>query len=76
MQNMDLRIKNYKQFVVEIESGATKKIFIFEFSFQLNFVFCLLLQVLNIVCHAKDSKVTHILQEKIVQFQLAHQIFF
>ena len=44
MQNVDLRNKSYKQFLVKNESGAVRKIFIFDFFFQLNF-FCLLLQV-------------------------------
>ena len=44
MQNVDLRIKSYKQFLVKKESGATRKKIIFDFFFQLNF-FCLLLQV-------------------------------
>ena len=37
MQNVDLRNKNYKQFLVKNESEAAKKKFIFDFFFHLNF---------------------------------------
>ena len=44
MQNVDLRNKSYKQFLVKNKSRAARKKIIFDFSFQLNF-FGLLLQV-------------------------------
>ena len=39
MQNVDLRNKSYKQFLVKNESEAARKKIIFDFFFQLNF-FC------------------------------------
>ena len=39
MQHVDLRIENYKQFVVKNESGAAKKIFISEFLFSIEYFF-------------------------------------
>ena len=44
MQNVDLRNKSYKQFLVKNKNGEARKKIIFDFFFQLNF-FCLLLQV-------------------------------
>ena len=38
MQNVNLRNKSYKQFLVKNESGAAKKKIIFDFFFQLKFV--------------------------------------
>ena len=37
MQNVDLRNKSYKQFLVKNESGAAKKEYIFDFFSQLKF---------------------------------------
>ena len=37
MQNVDLRHKSYKQFLVKNKSGAARKKIIFDFFFQLNF---------------------------------------
>ena len=37
MQNVDLRNKSNKQFLVKNESGATRKKIIFDFFFQLKF---------------------------------------
>ena len=34
MQNVDLRNKSYKQFLVKNESGAARKKFIFDFFFN------------------------------------------
>ena len=44
MQNVDLRNKSYKQFLVKNKSGAARKKFIFDF-FSIEFFFGLLLQV-------------------------------
>ena len=43
MQNVDMRNKSYKQFLVKTKSGVAKNIYIFDF-FSIKF-FCLLLQV-------------------------------
>ena len=48
MQNVDLRNKSYKQFLVKNESGAAKFL-IFDFFFQLNLFFVFLFKFLNIV---------------------------
>ena len=45
MQNVDLRNKNYKEFLVNNESGAARKKIIFHLFFQLKFFLGLLLQV-------------------------------
>ena len=37
MQNVDLRNKSYKQFLVKNESGVARKKIIFDFFFHLNF---------------------------------------
>ena len=37
MQNVDLRNKSYKQFLVKNENGAARKKFIFDFFFHLSF---------------------------------------
>ena len=37
MQNVDLRNKSYKQFLVKNKSGATRNENIFDFFIQLNF---------------------------------------
>ena len=37
MQNVDLRIKSYKEFLVKNESRAARKKIIFDFFFQMNF---------------------------------------
>ena len=44
MQNVDLRNKSYKQFLVKNESGAAR-IFLFLTFFSIEIFFCLLLQV-------------------------------
>ena len=49
MQNVDLSNQSYKQFLVKNESGVARKIFIFDFFFQLNF-FSIFFKFLNIVC--------------------------
>ena len=38
MQNVDLRNKSYKQFLVKNKNGVARKKIIFDFSFQLNFI--------------------------------------
>ena len=56
MQNVDLRNKSYKQFLVKNESGATrkkKKIYSF---FQLNFLIVFFFKFLNIVCPDEIQK--------------------
>ena len=37
MQNVDLRNKSYKQFLVKNESGVARIFIFFDFFFQLNF---------------------------------------
>ena len=50
MQNADLRNKSYKQFLVKNESKAIRKKIIFDFSFQLNFLYVFFFKFLNIIC--------------------------
>ena len=45
MQNVDLRNKSYKQFLVKNESGLARKKIYFLFNFSFEFFFCLLFQV-------------------------------
>ena len=71
MQNVDVRKKSYKQFLVKNESkAARKKLFLTFFSIE---SFCLLLQISKHSMSSPDSKVTHILQKIIVKFELGHQ---
>ena len=63
MQNVDLRNKSYKQFLVKNESGAPRKKFIFDFFFQLNFFFVFFFKFLNIVCPDQIQK-SHIFYKK------------
>ena len=50
MQNVDLRNKSYKQFLVINKSGAARKKFIFDFFFLLKFFLVFFFKFLNIVC--------------------------
>ena len=62
MQNVDLKNKSYKQFLVKNKSGAARKKFVFEFFFQLNF-FSVFFKFLNIVCLDQIQK-SHIFYKK------------
>ena len=42
MQNVDLRNKSYKQFLVKNESGATRKKIVFDLFFSIEIIFGLL----------------------------------
>ena len=42
MQNVDLRNKSYKQFLIKNENRAARKKIIFDFFFSIEFLFCLL----------------------------------
>ena len=55
MQNVDLRNKSYKQFLVKNKSGAAKKKKI-DFFFQLNFFLVFFFKFLYIVCHDQIQK--------------------
>ena len=63
MQNVDLRNKSYKQFLVKNENGAVRKKIVFDFFFHLNFFSVFFFKFLNIVC-PDQIQVTHILQKK------------
>ena len=65
MQNVDLRNKSYKQFLVKNKSGAARKKFIFDFLFHLNFFFVLFFKFLSIVCPDQIQK-SHIFYKKIL----------
>ena len=56
MQNVDLRNKSYKQFLVKIESGAARKKKKFYSFFQLNFFSIFFFKFLNIVCPDQIQK--------------------
>ena len=56
MQNVDLRNKSYKQFLVKNESGAVRKNFFFYSFFQLNFFSVFFFKFLNIVCPDQIQK--------------------
>ena len=62
MQNVDLRNKSYKQFLVKNKSGAARKKFIFDF-FSIEFFFVFFFKFLNIVCHDQIQK-SHIFYKK------------
>ena len=63
MQNVDLRNKSYKQFLVKNKSGVARKKIIFDFFFHLNFISVFFLKFLNIVCPDQIQK-SHILYKK------------
>ena len=56
MQNVDLRDKSYKQFLVKNESGAARKSFFFYSFFQLNFFSIFFFKFLNILCPDQIQK--------------------
>ena len=66
MQNVDLRNKNYKQFLVKNKSGAAKKIIIFYFFVQLKFYLVFFFKFLNIVCLDQVQK-SHIFYKEKLQ---------
>ena len=49
MQNVDLKNKSYKQFLVKNKSGAARKKIIFDLFFQLKFFWVFFFKSLNIV---------------------------
>ena len=59
MQNVDLRNKSYKQFLVKNKSGAAKFFIFFDFFFQLKFFLVFFFKFLNIVCldHIQKSHI-------------------
>ena len=63
MQNVDLRNKSYKQFLVKNKSGAARKNFFFDSFFQLNFFFVFFFKFLNIVFLDQIQK-SHMLNKK------------
>ena len=63
MQNVDLRNKSYKQFLVINESGAARKKIIFDFFFQLKIFLVFIFKFLNIVCLDQIQK-SHIFYKK------------
>ena len=65
MQNVDLRNKSYKQFLAKNESGAARKIFIFDFLFQLKYFFVSFLRFLNIVCPDRIQKSHSVYKKKL-----------
>ena len=66
VQNNDLRNKSYKQFLIENKSGAVRKKLIFDFFFQLKFVWIFFFKFLNIVCPNQIQK-SQILYKKKLQ---------
>ena len=66
MQNVDLRNKSYKQFLVKNKSGAARKKIIFDFLFQLKFFFVFFFKLLNIVCLDQIQK-SHIFYKEKLQ---------
>ena len=63
MQNVDLRNKSYKQFLVKNESGAARKKIIFDIFFQLNYFSVFFFKFLKIVCPDQIQK-SHIFYKK------------
>ena len=63
MQNVDLRNKSYKQFLVKNKNGVARKKIIFDFFFQLNFSSLFFFKFLNIVCPDQIQK-SHIFYKK------------
>ena len=55
MQNVDLRNKSYKQFLVKNESGAARKNFFFTL-FSIEFFSVFFFKFLNIVCPNQIQK--------------------
>ena len=63
VQNVDLKNKSCKQFLVKNKSGATRKNFFFDFFFQLNFFSVFFFKFLNIVCPDRIQK-SHMFNKK------------
>ena len=63
MQNVDLRNKSYKQFLVKNKSGAASKNFAFDFFFQLNCFSVFFFKFLEILCPNQIQK-SHIFYKK------------
>ena len=63
MQNVDLRNKSCKQFLVKNKSGVARKKIIFDFFFQLNFFSVFFFKFLNIVFPDQIQK-SHIFYKK------------
>ena len=63
MQNVDLRNKSYKQFLVKNKSGATREKNIFDSFFQLNCFSIFFFKFLNIACPDQIQK-SHIFYKK------------
>ena len=66
MQTADLRNKSYCEFLVKNESGATRKIIIFDFFFQLKYFLIFFFKFLNIVCLDQIQK-SHIFYKEKLQ---------
>ena len=65
MQNVDLRNKSYKYFLVKNKNGAARKI-IFDLFFQLKFFLVFFFKFLNIVCLDQIQK-SHIFYKEKLQ---------
>ena len=63
MQNVGLRYKSYKQFLVKNKSGVARKKFTFDFFFQLKFFLVFSFKFLNIVCLDQIQK-SHVVYKK------------
>ena len=63
MQNVDLRNKSYKQFLVKNESGVARILFIFDSFFQLNFFSVFFFKFPKIVCPDHIQK-SHMFNKK------------
>ena len=76
MQKVDMINNNYRQFLVKYKSETTKKDFNFDFIFLIEFFLDFLHHVYNHSISCRESKVTLILHNKIVNVNvvLSHQI--
>ena len=72
VQNVDLRKRSYKEFLVKYESEVARKKYIFDLFLQLKIFLVFFFKFLNIVYLDQIQK-SHILQEKIAKFKLGHQ---
>ena len=66
VQNVDLKNKRYKQFLVKNKTGAPRKKFISNLFFKLKFYLVLFIKFLNIVCLDQIQK-SHIFDKKKLQ---------
>ena len=66
MQNVDLRNKNYKEFLVKNRKWAARNFFICDLFFQLKFFLVFFFKFLNIVCLDQIQK-SHIFYKKRLQ---------